>query len=375
MPRVESNVAEMIYDELCRDIESGIYDHGDGIPSENVLAKKFDVSRFYARKALVQLEERGLVINRPGSGRVVARRKAGIKRLAIVDSHSQEFFEMHDQNMPEHVFGWQNGIMMACREHNVLPLYITRETKTLDERLQLIREALNSNIDAMIISMGYFIEGRERATLAKAVKECGTPYLFFNNFSTCEQTNFFDGDNYAVGKMVTEYLMECGHRQIGFIGEAMTMDFVYYRYRGIVDAITAAGLPMLQSAHYQYGVDFVNSYNWFESGRMGCESLITSGAINQLSAIICANDAVAGGAIEALNKHGVRVPDDISVIGFDNDPRLRHLNLTSGFFPFVEQSRKIGEDFIRQVQDDPDKFFFRYINPVLLPGTTVKNIV
>jgi DNA-binding LacI/PurR family transcriptional regulator len=108
-----------------------------------------------------------------------------------------------------------------------------------------------------------------------------------------------------------EYLIDLGHRKIGFIGPTQMKHQVFneHRYQGYVDAMEKHNIPIPM----EYIVDTILTAN---DGYASMKSLILKE--NLPSAIFCGNDTVAMGVMKALDEHGIRVPEDISLVGFDN---------------------------------------------------------
>ena len=116
-------------------------------------------------------------------------------------------------------------------------------------------------------------------------------------------------DNVAAGYRATHYLLRHGHRQIVCIRGNKDHQDAIDRYRGYVKALEEAGIPINRKLVYQG--DFTG-----QAGMMAVNSLVARGV--HFSAIVAASDAVAFGARLALHRHGYRVPDDVSLIGFDD---------------------------------------------------------
>ncbi len=96
---------------------------------------------------------------------------------------------------------------------------------------------------------------------------------------------------------------ELGHRDIAFIGEKLTAKY----QNSFAYAMERYDLPN--------DLQIITEARFEEAGLMGAESLLDKG--KNFTAIVCAYDYIAIGAIKALNNHGLRVPEDISVIGSD----------------------------------------------------------
>lgn len=116
--------------------------------------------------------------------------------------------------------------------------------------------------------------------------------------------NSFDG-----GYLATKYLIENGHKYIGIIAGELTKTTAKTRYEGFIHAMKEAGLTV--------------NPNWVMEGFFEpedgyeCMNKILS-QDNLPTAVFCCNDVMALGAISAIGEKGLRVPEDISIIGYDN---------------------------------------------------------
>jgi DNA-binding LacI/PurR family transcriptional regulator/DNA-binding transcriptional regulator YhcF (GntR family) len=375
MARATSNISERIYDDLKEEISGGAHAVGTAIPSENELAKKYRVSRFFARKALARLEEEEIVVNRRGVGRLVTRQGKKIQRLGILDDHSFEFYRQHDPDMPGHVFGWQQGVFKACEETGVTSIHLTKKSDTLQERLFLLQQTLESNIDALVFRIG--IQDRTQAgEFLLKVKNCGVPALcMLTQLEPADGIDYLTGDNYAVGQMLTSHLIDRGHKNIAYLfGELGNADDSYYRYRGVVDTLQEHGLPVHEGALVPVKYERVDG-TWFKNGKYAVEKLQENQVLDKITAMVAFNDQIAEGAISMLNQLGKRVPEDISIVAFDNDPRCRHLNLTSGYFPFVDDTCRVIKRFIEKVNANREDVIMEKMPPVLVNGQSVKTLL
>jgi LacI family transcriptional regulator len=114
-----------------------------------------------------------------------------------------------------------------------------------------------------------------------------------------------------------EYLIGLGHQRIGFIGGRIDLQSALRRFQGYKDGLRQANLPTDQ-ALIQSG-DFTR-----QAGYTGAQELLSLS--NPPTAIFAANDQSAIGVIEAAQEAGVRVPEDLSVMGFDNIPEAAYVN-------------------------------------------------
>ncbi|MGV8027197.1 MAG: LacI family DNA-binding transcriptional regulator [Anaerolineaceae bacterium] len=118
-------------------------------------------------------------------------------------------------------------------------------------------------------------------------------------------------DNSVGGFEATKYLIELGHRRIGCIGGPSPITPSAQRVAGYKRALQEAGIPvdpeLIISGDFRY-----------ESGNKTMRALLS--LPQPPTAVFASNDMMALGAIQAVNDQGMKIPDDISVIGFDNIP-------------------------------------------------------
>ncbi|MBB6186289.1 LacI family DNA-binding transcriptional regulator [Rhodanobacter sp. MP7CTX1] len=140
-------------------------------------------------------------------------------------------------------------------------------------------------------------------------------------------------DNFHGGYAIAEHLLERGCRRIAFLGDASSHYPEFFeRYRGYVDALQQAGImvdPDLQE----------NAESTERSGYEAMYTLITRGV--GFDAVFAASDLIAIGALRALSVHGLRVPQDVALAGFDDIAMASFVNppLTT----VLQDTRQAGE--------------------------------
>lgn len=134
-------------------------------------------------------------------------------------------------------------------------------------------------------------------------------------------------DNVASTRAATEHVLSLGRRRIGFMGYLAegTLGTGDLRFTGYQQALTAAGIPVDPSLIIgppaaPAGANAVTAEGDYsrEEGFARAKHLIPR--IHEFDAIVCANDLLAIGLMHALRLHGIRIPEDIAVIGWDNSP-------------------------------------------------------
>jgi LacI family transcriptional regulator len=118
-----------------------------------------------------------------------------------------------------------------------------------------------------------------------------------------------DSDDYRGGRLATEHLIQLGHTRIAHLKGQPEISTAEPRFRGYLDALQEAGIS--SKAELCVPGDFKRSI-----GRESTNELL--GLTNPPTAIFAANDLSAHGAIEAIRDAGLRVPEDVAVVGYDD---------------------------------------------------------
>jgi len=134
-----------------------------------------------------------------------------------------------------------------------------------------------------------------------------------------------------------EHLLSQGHRRIGFIGYAPRFfTGVTERLSGYRDALFAAGIAyderlVRYGDNHDAGTGFASTTSLLES-------------TEPPTAIFVSSDVLAFATLAAVHRHGLRIPDDIAVVGFDDNPvsQFAYPPLTSVYLPFEEMGRQAG---------------------------------
>lgn len=145
--------------------------------------------------------------------------------------------------------------------------------------------------------------------------------------------------NYQRGmEKLISYLYSLGHRRVAFVGHHATLGPINARLKVLLDAV--ARFPGLQ-------VETSSDTDSLEGGRRATRGLLT--ARPGVTAIVCVNDLMAVGTLRELRDSGIRVPQDISVTGFDNIKLAQfcHPSLTSVHIPRDEIGQTICDCLLK----------------------------
>lgn len=191
--------------------------------------------------------------------------------------------------------------------------------------LQLIRER---RCDAVVL----FPPERVTDQLPQLV-EAEIPVMLINGKKSAPKMGFLNNESYGGAVKAMEYLEACGHRNIGFLCNALeNSENHQQRLQGYLDVM--ARLNSARKAAWI--VPHQPTPETAEAGYNQCMQLLLTSP--EVTAVFCTNDEMAVGAIKACWDSGLRVPEDISVIGFDDIPYCRYLHpaLTTVKQPLIE---------------------------------------
>jgi LacI family transcriptional regulator len=138
------------------------------------------------------------------------------------------------------------------------------------------------------------------------LQEDGLPFVLVGRH-TNKQVSYVDIDNVAAAQMAVEHLIRLGHRHVGTITGRLNMSSGQDRLAGYRRALEAQGIPIQEELVVEG--DFSEA-----SGAAAARRLIAASA----TAIFAASDSMAVGALKTIRHAGLRVPEDIALVGFDD---------------------------------------------------------
>jgi len=225
--------------------------------------------------------------------------------------------------------------------------YMTRAAARLDYDVLISLQQLHDDwhieyqashrADGLIL-LGYgdYLTYREKlAALAAA----NTRFMIWGPIIKDQPGHSIGCDNVSGGYQATKHLIDIGRKRIAFIGNTTRQcpEFVA-RYEGHCEALEAAGIEINPDLN-------VHAENLEALGMQAVESLLESG--EAFDAIFTATDVIAIGAIKALQAAGRSVPDDVSVVGFDDVPLAAHV--TPSLTTVRQDIKQASEGLVRSI--------------------------
>jgi LacI family transcriptional regulator len=216
---------------------------------------------------------------------------------------------------------WESGHLVAA--------HITRSNRELEA---FTIEAIKR--DASVIGIIYSTIFTRRVSPPRGLE--GVPTVLLNCYAEDRRYPSVVPGEIAGAYAATMHLIAKGHRRIGFINGEPWMDAAADRLKGYRQALAAA--------HIAFDASLLRNGDWLPlQGHRHATDLI--GQTPRPTAIFCANDLMAMGALEAAAQRGLRVPDDISIMGYDDQELARYTNppLSTLVLPNYERGRRAVE--------------------------------
>lgn len=141
------------------------------------------------------------------------------------------------------------------------------------------------------------------------IESIKVPMVCFDQKVAGIERDFVGSDNFLAGAMLTEHLLQLGHRRIAFIAGPQHMHTASERYRGFVETMASAGVEV--NPNYVVDGQFTRSAGYEAAMRLLIQP-------DRPTAILGANNAVALAALQAMQELGFSCPDDISLAMIDN---------------------------------------------------------
>ncbi|WP_191249906.1 LacI family DNA-binding transcriptional regulator [Kordiimonas sediminis] len=279
-----------------------------------------------AAEAGVSIKTVSRVMNREPNVRPATRQKVeeAAKRLGyrpnasargLAGNRSYLIALLYDSPSAAYLTNLQSGVLAATQAENygmVLQPCQYDDPHLADKILTTIRDA---RLDGVVLTPPL----SDHRGLIDSLVDAGIPHVIVSPPATYMETSgglCVYVDDKAAAQEMTAYILGTGLTRIAFIKGTPTHGAALQRFDGYKDALKAAGLDLDPELVKQ-------GYFDFESGVKAAEELL---ALPQPpSAIFASNDEMAAGVLHVAHERGLKVPDDVSVVGFDDTPLSRQI--------------------------------------------------
>ena len=185
-------------------------------------------------------------------------------------------------------------------------MLLTSSDYDLEEEYRLTRTLVRNKVDGILIT-----PIREDSKAIEFLKSRHVPFFMMNNKSEDPDVSWVDTENIEGGYIGAKYLTDLGHRRMMYIG-SNKLRGTRERFEGFRKALEEKGIPMDDQL-------ILGDVNTQKAGYLLMNRFLEKEGVSSLpTAIMTVNDAVAIGVLESLIEHNVKIPDDVSLLGFDD---------------------------------------------------------
>lgn len=236
-------------------------------------------------------------------------------------------------------------------------IFVCNTERTGRSEKEYTRELLKRNVDGIIYNT--YSNSPEMLTYLKNLSK-KLPVVFTNHiFQKDDGVSYVYTDGYESNRKAVRYLFEKGRRDIGYIRNTSDISVIEDRYEGYLKGLSDCGLPFREELVYRASNSTEPDYL-----ALGADAAAYYKTLSRRpSAVIAAIDALAIGCVQQFQRDGIQVPDEISVVGFD-DIALSSLikpSLTTISQPIRQIGQKAAEIIIYKLngQETEDQIVFQ----------------
>jgi GntR family transcriptional regulator, arabinose operon transcriptional repressor len=342
----------MVKEKIKEWITSGKVQPGDKIYSENELVKMFGVSRHTIRQAVGDLVHEGLLYREQGAGTFCSYNNKQTKEqppaLNHISNTNGKNIGVITTYISDYIFPTIiKGIESHLTAHGY-SLTLASTDNDVEKEKQCLKTMLNRNIDGLIVeptksslynpNMNYYLE----------LEQNNIPYLMINQYYTQLMPPHMIMNDEHGGFIATEHLIKLGHEKI--IGLFKNDDLQgVNRMQGFIRAFRENSLPFFP--------EMVITFTTEDQDKILIERIGNFFSKDSMpTAIVCYNDQLALKILNMLRGHGLRVPEDISIVGYDDSSLAvaTDVKLTSITHPKMEMGIEAAKWIISAVEKKGD---------------------
>lgn len=333
-----------IYDDLKAQILSGVYAEDQQLPTEHELAEQYGVSRITSKRALSELEHEGLIYRIRGSGSYVKKWEG-----QPASNHAQQN-KIISLILPYVAANALLGYMQGATDYlESRSYYLTIHTSdwSKDKEKQFLSTLPRKGVSGIML---YPVSTMNNLDTIYALSMNGFPIVTIDQYYDHVPVSGVVSDNFAGGYEAVKRLVDRGHKKIAFVSSVgiAYRSSVRDRFYGYCKALRDAGLPV---DHELIIHDFVDQYEHPER-KVHLSHMLNRLIDNGVTAIQAEHDHFAVDLIRVAVENGVKVPEQLSIVGFDNHEISASIEIpvTTIGQNFYEIGRSAAEVIVNQIE-------------------------
>jgi DNA-binding LacI/PurR family transcriptional regulator len=199
------------------------------------------------------------------------------------------------------------GVEEEARQHHY-SLFLASTGVNPEREIEVVQTFQGRQVDGIIVS-----SSRVGNRYAGLLQESGIPLVLVNAHVAGDNIYSIAHDDYAGGARLLRHLIDQGHRRIAYVGNERGVQTNTERRRAWLETLPAAGLEPVVAAYGPNGR--------LQGGAVAGERILNAATTAwgaPPDAIYCYNDTMAIGVMSVLRSHGLRIPQDVAITGFDD---------------------------------------------------------
>ncbi len=230
------------------------------------------------------------------------------------------------------------GVEQAARERN-WSIILGNADENYEREEEAIQVMLTEQVDGLLITPCQ----KERKTIEE-LKRIGFPFVLLGRHFDDLATDYVVPDEVQGGFLATKHLLEMGHTRIAMVNAPLYISSAKHRLQGYKNALNQYGVEVDESLITSQALTI-------EEGYRVAKSILRSP--HRPTAVFAYSDFVAFGVMKAIREAGLRIPEDIAVVGFDDVEFSSCLEvpLTTVRSPKEEMGRKAAELLFKRIED------------------------
>lgn len=333
---------EQVTDNIRAEISSGKLKPQDRLDSHKILAKKYGVSLITIKRALSDLATEGVVYSRGRVGTYVEEngsRKSSIRSSFIglvLEDLKSPFFSLIVQNVE------------AYASRKGYHLLLSNSSSQPDKEETLIRRYFELGVSGLIVaSMSHEYTASH---FLQKINEEQYPLIMVSYIKDPDMY-YVGTDHEEGGYIATRHLIQMGYQKLGFVNGEPDNAVGELRKNGFMRALKEHDLPVREE--FMYRLSQRGEWHDFSSGYEIGEKFVN--LARKPEAMFIYNDLSALGFEQAVLDHGLSIPDDVAIVGFDGIERGQYapVPLTTIQQPFTTIGSVAVENLIKRIEGQP----------------------
>ncbi len=232
------------------------------------------------------------------------------------------------------------GALDCIRQHGFVFNFEAVDWEDMEENGFIAKKVFSRSVDGMILVPQFMYH----YSFLSLLEEEGFPYVVINPSMSLRPRNSVEIDNHRGGYLAADHLLKLGHRRFAIINGPEDHKDSFSREKGFLARLLESGI--------KYDINnIVYSDFTHDGGYHAMKSLLEKGG-SPPGAVFCSNDYMASGAMSALFEAGLRVPEDVSLVGYDDSDIAKcvYPKLTTVRSPVRELGFLAAERVLEQIE-------------------------